>query len=397
MTDPSSIDFALDLMGGVPFLPGEAFHAEMDRLRASDPLPTVKFGGATVPLIATYADLDAAFRNDVELPAGPTYKYAIEPCQGVTFESLDGLEHDTLRLLSTGDLHARPVARYVDDKVPAIVHSVIDRFSGRSEVDLVAEFASVVPFAVFADKTGLDAQLDRVADYRDWSFGILSYSVAPDQGLAAAAALTAEIDDALMQCRASPRNDLLSAMCTAERDGRRLTDEEIRSHVRALFAAGASTTFHGLGNTLYALLTHPDAMATLRRDPGAALDAVDEMLRWEPPLAILPRLVPHDATVAGRRLAAGTQLLFGIAAANRDPAVYAEPARFDIARRPTRVLTFGFGSHHCPGAHLARRQIATAVLVLLERMPSLRLIDHENARPSGSIMRGPGSLVVATR
>ena len=389
------IDFALDLMSGAPFLPGESFHAEMDRLRASVRLPMVQFGGASVPLIATYADLDAAFRNDAELSAGPTYKHSIEPCQGVTFESLDGPEHHILRLLSTVDLHARPVARYVDDSVPAIVHSVIDRFAGRSEVDLVAEFASAVPFAVFAHKTGLDSQLDRVPDYRDWSFGILSYSMAPEQGLAAAAALTVEIDRTLEQRRHSPGGDLVSAMCTAERDGRRLTDEEVRSHVRALFAAGASTTFYGLGNTLYALLTHPEAMAALRRNPDAALDAVDEMLRWNPPLAILPRLVPHDAVVAVRRLAAGSQLLFGIAAANRDPAVYEEPSRCDIERRATRVLAFGFVSHHCPSAHLARRQIAEAVRVLLDRMPTLRLLDHELAQPTGSIMRGPSALLVA--
>jgi cytochrome P450 len=121
---------------------------------------------------------------------------------------------------------------------------------------------------------------------------------------------------------------------------------------------------------------------------------VDEMLRWEPPLALLPRLAPHDATVAGQPVAAGTLLLFGIASASRDPAVYAQPERFDIERRPQRLLTFGFGSHYCPGTHLAKAQIAVGIRALLERLPELRLGDPEDALPQGTVMRGPRALRV---
>lgn len=155
--------------------------------------------------------------------------------------------------------------------------------------------------------------------------------------------------------------------------------------MRALFAAGATTSYHGLGNTLYAVLTHPTAAQRLRADPTLIGPAVDEMLRWEPPLALLPRVAPFDVEVAGHDIPAGTMLLFGIASANRDPAAYVEPDRFDIDRQPSRLLTFGFGSHHCPGSHLARAQIAVATERLLARLPGLTLTDTETAQPSGTV------------
>jgi cytochrome P450 len=133
-------------------------------------------------------------------------------------------------------------------------------------------------------------------------------------------------------------------------------------------------------------------MQRLRAEPELVERAVDEMLRWEPPLALLPRLVTEDTTIAGQEVAAGTMLLFGIASANRDPAAHHHPDSFDIDRDPSRLLTFGFGSHHCPGSHLARAQIAVAVRRLLDRLPGLRLADEQAALPSGTVMRGPMAL-----
>jgi cytochrome P450 len=391
----SDVDFGLDLTGTQRVLPGARFHEELARLRRDHALAPVRFNGNTALLITRFADLDAAFRDDEGLPAGPTYKAAIEPCQGVTFESLDGPEHHVLRALSTADLRSRPVARWSAEAIPPLAHSLVDRFIDAGEVDLVRSFTAQLPFLVFARKVGLP--LDAADRFMDWAFGILSYPVAPEHGLASAAELTEHLRPVLADRRRAPADDLISAMCRAESDGRRLDDEEILSHVRALFAAGASTTFHGMGNTLYALLTHPEALDRLRTDRSLVLDAVDEMLRWEPPLGLLPRLVPHEAVVAGAKVAAGTQLLFGIASANRDPAVYEAPDRFDVDRRPQRLLTFGFGSHHCPGSHLARQQIAVAVGVLLDRLADVRLIDAVEAEPCGTVMRGPSQLRVSFR
>lgn len=389
----SEVDFGLELRPEGQLLPGAALHQELARIRRNHRLAPVRFGDFTMLLVGRFADLDACFRDDEGLPAGPTYAMTVEPCQGVTFESTDGAEHDALRDLSTRGLRRRPTQSYAASRLPDLADRVIDRFVERGEADLVAEFTSVFPFLVLGDRLGLPG--DRADRFMDWAFDILGYPVDPDRGVAAARELTEYAEPVLASRRSQPSGDLMSSMCTADRDGRSLDDEEVMSHLRAIFSAGATTSYHGLGNTLFALLTHPETTARLRKDPALIEDAVDEMLRWEPPLALLPRLVPGDTVVAGERVAGGTMLLFGIASANRDPDVYDYPDVFDINRDTSRLLTFGFGSHHCPGSHLARAQIAVAAQRLLARLPGLRLVDEDVARPSGTVMRGPMSMPVA--
>ena len=389
-----TIDLALPLAGDAPLLPGDEFHRLMRALREEAAMATVSFLGAPCRIVTRYAELDAAFRDDEGFPAGPTYATTIEPCQGVTFESLDGPEHHLLRALTTRELRARPIERYAERHVGAIADRVIDDLLAESDggTDLVATFTKRFPFLVFGHRMGLPE--DRADEYHRWSFDLLGYPGDNATGLAAAAELTAYIEPVLAERRGCPADDMISSMVTAEKDGRTLDDEEIRSHVRAIFAAGAATTHHGIGNTLYSLLSHPEALERLRADPTLVPAAVDEMLRWEPPLGVLPRIAPFDTVVAGEEVPAGTFVLMGIASANRDPAVHDDPDRFDIDRRPARVLTFGFGSHHCPGTHLAKAQIVIGIRHLLERLPRLELADPVAAQPSGAVMRGPRTLPV---
>ncbi|MGI9601884.1 MAG: cytochrome P450 [Acidimicrobiales bacterium] len=386
------VDFAFSLLPDQPLLPGEEFHHLLADLRRGHRLAPVTFMGIDMGLITRFADLDAAFRDDEGFPAGPTYEHSIEPCQGVTFESRDGPEHHLLRQLSTAELRARPVERYAAAHMGALAHRAIDGFARQDSADLVADFTSVFPFLVFADRLGLPLQ--GTERFMPWAFDILGYPGDHTTGLAAAAELTAFVEPVLAERRACPTGDLLSSMTTASKDGRTLDDEEILSTVRALFAAGAATSHHGLGNTLYALLTHPTSAERLRQDRSLVPRAVDEMLRWEPPIGVLPRLVPHDVELAGQPVTAGSMVLMGIASANRDETMYENPHEFDIDRRSGRLLTFGFGSHYCPGSHLAKAQIAVGVNALLDRFDQLRLVDSEIAQPCGTVMRGPRSLPV---
>lgn len=388
----TTTDFALSLIPDEPLLPGDEFHRLLARLRRTHRVATVRFLGAEAFLILRFDDLDAAFRDDEGFPAGPTYATTIEPCQGFTFESCDGPEHHLLRDLTTRELRARPVARFADEHLDQLAHSVIDGFPDHDEVDLVASFTAVFPFLTFALRMGLP--VSDAATYYRWAFDILGYPGDHETGLRAAAALTEHVDPVLIERRRCPADDLISSMTTAEKDGRRLEDEEIRSHVRALFSAGAATSHHGLGTTLYALLTHPEVMKRLRSRPDLIPRAVDEMLRWEPPIGVLPRIAPHDVVLAGQPVPEGSIVLMGIASANRDEAVHRDPDRFDIDRAPGRLLTFGFGSHYCPGSHLAKAQIVAGVRALLDRFDTLRLLDPVAARPSGTVMRGPIRLTV---
>ena len=180
--------------------------------------------------------------------------------------------------------------------------------------------------------------------------------------------------------------------------GQRLEDEAIYSHIRLLFPTGGETTHGSLGNLIFALLRHEGAWAELRRDPSRIGAAVDEALRWETPIAVLPRLSgPEPFEFYGIEIPADSWVLFAMAGANRDPEVFSHPDRFDIDRSEPDMLTFGRGVKSCPGMHLARRNMEVALEVLLERMPELELVDVEASLPRRTVLRSPDSLKVRRR
>lgn len=193
--------------------------------------------------------------------------------------------------------------------------------------------------------------------------------------------------------RREPREDVISGLAHAETEGRRLTDEEIYSHVRLLFPTGGETTHGTLGNLIYAVQTQGDVWEQLRAEPERVTGAVEEVLRWETSIAVLPRMTATTPIeFAGVEVPADTWVLFGIAGANRDPAVFADPDRYDPTREAGDALTFGPGLKSCPGMHLARKNLTVALEVLLERLPRLRLLDPSAAIPRRAVLRCPQNL-----
>jgi cytochrome P450 len=201
----------------------------------------------------------------------------------------------------------------------------------------------------------------------------------------------------LEERRRRPREDVLSGLLHARIEGQSLSDEEVLSHIRLLFSAGGTTSHDALGNLLYALLRHPDELEAARRDPLRMPLLVEELLRWEPPVALLPRLCLTGTTLGGISIPPESQVLFAIAAANRDPGVFQDPDRFDPERRTRDKLTFGLGSHSCPGLHMARANIRIAAQAILDRYSRIELLDHAEAQPRGTTLRGPRSLRVSLR
>jgi cytochrome P450 len=221
----------------------------------------------------------------------------------------------------------------------------------------------------------------------------LSFPSDPQGALAAKDQFTRFLAPLVERRRSDPRTDLISVLATTEIEGERLSDEEIFSFVRLVFAAGTDTTFFGLGNALFALLTNPDQLEAVTVDPAANLRwTVEECLRWESPVSMEPRRAPVATSWFGQDIEAGARLLFGIAAANRDPARFDDPDRFDITRHPEPIMTFGIGAHFCLGAHLARAEIAGALEVILTGLKDLRLV--EDTTVSGTVLRGPKRLPV---
>ena len=173
----------------------------------------------------------------------------------------------------------------------------------------------------------------------------------------------------------------------------RLTDEEVHSHVRLLFAVGATTTADAMSNLFHTLLHRPALLARVVEDPATRPAVVRELLRWEPPVPLLPRMASQTATIAGVEIPAQSVILAGIASANRDPLRFDRPDDFDIDRPDADILTFGFGVKFCPGTHMAKQQLLAALDVVLDRLPGLRLADDDpGVEPAGCNLRSVASL-----
>ncbi len=162
---------------------------------------------------------------------------------------------------------------------------------------------------------------------------------------------------------------------------------------RLLYVVGATTTSDSMSNLFWTVLRDPEMLDRARADADLRARIVHELLRWEPPVALLPRVATHGGEIGGVTIPAGGMLLCGIASANRDEAVFAEPDRFDPDREQGELLTFGFGNKFCPGSHMARQQLEAALGVVLERLPNLRLVAADP--PSGAILRRTERLEVA--
>ncbi|MGI9591329.1 MAG: cytochrome P450 [Myxococcota bacterium] len=381
MTSVREIDFASEP------LPGEALHRALAELRRRGPVVPVTFGGRPAWLILGHAELTQAFKDEAAFPAGEQYRRTIEPIQGRTFESMDGEEHHRVRQLATPAFRSRAIERWEATGLRALAHELVDGFARESQVDLVQCFTRRLAFLVITRMLGIPSE--REQEFVGWAQGILSFD------RAAARAFSEYALPVVAERRREPREDVISELVRSELDGRRFSDEEILSHVRLLFSAGATTTHDALGSMVYALLRHPEALETVRAEPARLGDAVEELLRWETPVANLPRVTLTGATLAGVEIPPEGLALFGITGANRDPEIFDEPDRFLLGRDTKRKLSFGLGSHSCPGLHLARKEIRVATEVLLERLPRLALADEPAARPRGTTIRGPAALQVA--
>lgn len=364
-------------------LPGAALHELLARAREADGLAETTMLGMPARVVARFADLKELLADAAQFPGGESYQFMVEPAVGRTFISMDGDEHDTYRRLATPAFRSRRVTTFVDAELVPLAHEIVDRFADRGEADLVAQYARVLPLWAISRKLGLPMGSEE--RQRAWTAALLSHPVDPVPAERAKDEVAEFLAPILAARRQQPGDDVLSHLLAPRPDGARLTDEEIVNHVRLLYVVGAATTSDGLGSLLYHVLTRPHLAARARAEPALCERLVLESLRFEPPVSVLPRLAPSGGTLCGETIAPGTLLLCAIAGANRDPAVFDDADRFESDRDLRETLTFGFGSKFCPGAHLARRQMAAALAVLLERLPGLEVLDA--SEPAGTVLR----------
>ena len=241
--------------------------------------------------------------------------------------------------------------------------------------------------------------------FKDWSDRIIaSGNTTPGappapQAIDAIESLAAYLKEEIERRRQKPGPDLVSALISAHDDADSLTEGELLSFVVLLLIAGNETTTNLIGNGTHALARNPAAIDQLRREPALLPRAIEEMLRYDPAVQSTARFPKADVEVGGTKIPAGSIVLVVVAAANRDPAQFPDPQRFDITRDPNEHLSFGEGIHFCLGAPLARLEARVVFEEMLARFPKLRLAnpDEKPAHKGSYFLRGLDSLRMATR
>ena len=375
-------------------LPGAAFADAIRALHALGPVARVSAMGGRLPVTSLhgYRVLAEAFRDGERFPPGHAYQIISQPYIGETFMSMDEDRHRVWRPPMTPSFRRSVIDALEEEELVPIGHALVDAIEAEGRADLVPSFTHRFAFAIICHQLGLPR--DREAEFYDWSMDLMFGGRDAEKSRRADAALTAYVDPVIDARRAEPRNDVISGWLGTEVAGEPVDREAILAHVRLFFTAGATTTSDALGNLIHALLSHPVAWQACVDDPAVQPDAVQELLRWNPPVASQPRFSRPDREVEleGFALPPSSPVLFAIAAAHRDPEVYRDPDRFDLERRPKDLLTFGPGLRTCPGMHLAQKNLRVGLRVLCERLPRLRLLDSDACAPRNILLRGPATL-----
>jgi cytochrome P450 len=310
-----------------------------------------------------------------------------------TMIAMDAPDHLAHRALVAPAFRPKLLARWEHDLVRRVVDELIDSFAPLGRADLVRRLTFAFPVRVIARILGLP---DRDSEqFQRWSLELISMVVNWDRGVAAAQALRGYFAEQVAERRVRPRDDLISELVETQVDGQSLTDDDIFAFLRLLLPAGIETTYRSLGNLLFALLTHPDQLDEVRSDPELRGAAIEEGLRWETPVVMIPRQCVRNTRVGSVDIPAGAVVNIFLGSANRDESQYEEPDRFDIHRTPAPHLSFGSGPHVCIGMHLARMETRIALDATLERLHDLRL-DRDAPQPRivGTAFRSPDALPV---
>ena len=364
-------------------------HDRLDRLRAEDPLHLDAELGRL--FLTRFEDMrgvlaDRSLSKDPRKAPDTPRRRAMRgdvPLEAFqpSMLNLDDPDHKRLRGLVSQAFNQRSIDTW-RPRIRAVAERLLDTLADRGCFDLVAGFAAPLPIVVIAEMLGVDAA--DMAQFKRWSDArahVFNPARTPKQ-TADLNAAGQELNDyfarAIDARRGRRGDDLISLLVAAEEAGDRLSAREIVITCNLLLIAGNLTTTDLIGNGVLALLRHPDQLANLCAHPGLVPHAVEEMLRYDPPVVQVARFALEPLEIGGREVQAGQTMTCSLLAAGHDPALHSDPHRFDIKRADTTHLAFGGGAHFCLGAPLARAEGQIAIATLFERFPSLRL-DPEHA------------------
>ncbi|MEV0049826.1 cytochrome P450 [Saccharopolyspora shandongensis] len=373
MTKPA-VELPIERTPGCPFDPP----AELTRIGAEAPLTPLAFpdghegwlatGHATVRRVLA----DPRFSARSELMHSPTLEYegVAPPADPGVFLGMDAPEHIRYRKLLTGKFTVRRMTQLTEriEEVTAEHLDIMERHGG--PIDLVTAFAQPIPATVICELLGVPYE-DRERFQHDAATIFGADTTTPEgqyEGLKAYEALMAYVRGLVAAKRTEPTDDILSDLAGGD-----LTDDELTGIGGLLLAAGLDTTTNMIALGTFALLQHPDQWAALRTEPDLVNPAVEELMRYLTVVSVLARVALEDVELDGHLVKAGSTVVLAMAAANRDPAKFADPHTLDLRRGPVGHVGFGHGPHQCLGQQLARMEMRVAFPALAARFPGLRL------------------------
>jgi len=372
-------------------------HPALARLRAETPVAWFEETGMW--LVTRRDDVMAVLRDPerftTDHPRSP-----IGDIFGRQMLALDGDQQKRAKAACIQPFSRRAVAEQWQGVVAAKVDRLILAVEWRGRADLRQALCGPLAVASVGSVLGIPDEFHPVILewYERFARALANFTADPDarlRGQLAAAEFRLAMRPLLLRAAAEPTAGLFSTLVHA---ADRLSDDEILSNALIILFGGIETTDATIANTVWALLTHPGALAWARTAPGGWGAAVEESLRWEPAVQSCTRYATRDVTLGGVVIGAGDPVQCMLGAANRDPAAFSDPDRFD-AERPNadEHLSFGLGRHLCLGAHLAREETTAVLAALFGRLTDLRLDPEHPARPAGYEFRKPAELRVRWR
>ncbi|MGH9300412.1 MAG: cytochrome P450 [Acidimicrobiales bacterium] len=386
-----------------PFDPGvrDDPYTYYDRLRQETPavqsalLEQMWFLSRHADCIAVLRDLRFTSQADF----GPNGD-AIEEGQR-SFLFMDPPDHTRLRGLVSKAFTPR-VIESLRPKAQVFFDAALDRLLAAGECDVVEDLAYPLPINMITQLMGVPGHDEEL--FKQWSRPLArsldpEFVLPPDFVVARDRAVEnfrTYFVDLIDHRRRRPGDDLLSALIAAEEEGDRLTQDELLSILVLLLVAGHETTVNLIGNAVLNMMRHRDQWERLVAESGLVNSAVEEVLRFDPPVQFDGRQATADIEIGGVVIPEGHFVLLVLGAANRDPAVFHDGFVFDISRAEARHhLSFGFGIHHCLGAPLARMEAQVALSSLAQRAPSMTLMSDEVTYRENFILRGLETLPLA--
>ena len=308
----------------------------------------------------------------------------------------DGIVHLRMRDLVNRGFTPRQIRR-LEPRIRALVADCLGQLRRKPEFDLVSELNIPLPVTVIAEMLGVEPEKRNL--FKHWSDTIIAG--ATGSGLAnplasgvldAMAELRAYLRPIVRERRRHPADDLISILVEAEVNGEGLSDYEIFLFVLLLLVAGNETTTNLLGNSVDALLAHPEQLARVVAEPRLIAGLVEETLRYDGPVQFITRRTTRESALHGRTIPAGAMVVVLLGSANRDERRFPDPDRFDVARDARGHVAFGFGAHFCLGASLARLEATAALQALVPELPRLVRARPEREFLDSYLIRGRARL-----